>query len=299
MFRDLDNPSKYDDAVLHVDGDIIAYTAASVSDGRCYTVDNFKKKGGRFKYKKEAKEFCDAHGVSYDSIKLDFDPEPLSHALHNIKLHIAQIQAIAPGAGMTIYLTGNENYRKQINPDYKAHRKGMRKPEHLSDCKQYLLSKYSAVLEEGLEADDLMGIGQTTLNIDGGVSIICSIDKDLLTIPGLHYNWRKPEKGIHEVDVDGANTFFYQQCLQGDATDGIAGLRGIGPAKAIKHLEGSVTSDPTDLYIRCMELYFTKHGVEKGELVEDWVDRVEDIFRNTAQLVWIQRVHGETWSCPL
>jgi 5'-3' exonuclease len=75
-----------------------------------------------------------------------------------------------------------------------------------------------------LEADDVLG-----LNMDDA-SVIASIDKDLLQIPGKHYNW-KLDSFFDVTPIEGLRSF-YQQVLSGDPADNIKGCKGIGPKKA-------------------------------------------------------------------
>ena len=127
------------------------------------------------------------------------------------------------------FLSGPNNFRKIINPDYKANRKDIIKPQYLNDCKQYLIDEYKAIVTDGHEADDALGYNQTK------DSVICSIDKDLLMIPGHHYNFVKKE--YHEVsELDGLKAF-YRQMLIGDSSDNIFGVKGIGKVKAAKLID--------------------------------------------------------------
>jgi DNA polymerase-1 len=69
-----------------------------------------------------------------------------------------------------------------------------------------------------------------------GKYIICSIDKDMMQIPGRHYNWNTQRRTMQTVNE--ANYFFYRQILTGDPGDGYTGIPGCGPVKADKILEG-------------------------------------------------------------
>jgi hypothetical protein len=72
------------------------------------------------------------------------------------------------------------------------------------------------VLTDGFEADDALALAQTE------DTIICSIDKDLLMVPGRHYNWRKEE--FTDVTYESGVKWFCTQLLQGDwSTDSIIG----------------------------------------------------------------------------
>ncbi len=65
-----------------------------------------------------------------------------------------------------------------------------------------------------------------------GEKIIVSLDKDMKTIPGFHYNQKHPELGIFEVTPKEADEWHLIQTLAGDQTDGYAGCPGIGMEKA-------------------------------------------------------------------
>lgn len=94
-----------------------------------------------------------------------------------------------------IYLTGDNNFRLDVNKEYKAHRKDVRKPAHFNAVREYLVTRWGATITDGIEADDAMGIEQmkwykspTNVETFGELdrTIICTIDKDLDTIPGPH-----------------------------------------------------------------------------------------------------------------
>ena len=137
-----------------------------------------------------------------------------------------------------LYLSGANNFRKIIYPDYKANRTQPR-PKHLNACKQYLVDHWGATWTDGYEADDALGINQEkTLE---GNTIICSIDKDLRQIPGEHYNFVK--KARDYISPETAIRTFYIQLLIGDTADNIKGVPGIGKAKAPKILDGCNNED--------------------------------------------------------
>ena len=135
----------------------------------------------------------------------------------------------------SIFLSGENNFRYDIYPEYKANRP-KQKPRHLKALKEYLVEKYGAQVSDGCEADDLLGIEQCRwLNYtDGSKSstIICSLDKDLRMIPGNHYSfeisgtsskgqpWVRPAERCVVEPFDGLR-HFYLQCLIGDTADNI------------------------------------------------------------------------------
>ena len=109
------------------------------------------------------------------------------------------IQDILADTGATsysVYLTGSGNFRRDIAPSYKANRPDER-PTHWQAVREFLVTQHKAIICNGYEADDEMGIQQDK---EGGTTVICSIDKDLLQIPGKHYNFVK--KVFQEVTPD-------------------------------------------------------------------------------------------------
>ena len=175
------------------------------------------------------------------------------------------------------YLTGSNNYRVEIAKikPYKGNRKES-KPDHLGVTRDQLQTKWLAEVIEGQEADDAIGIKATELN---GNCVIVSIDKDLLMIPGTHYNFVKKE--WTEIDQDKGDYFFYKQLLTGDQVDNIQGVPGIGPKKADKAYEGCTTVQ--EMYDKALEMY-------KGD--------TEALLEN-ARLLWLRRYESEMWEPPV
>lgn len=125
------------------------------------------------------------------------------------------------------YLSGTENFRKQLYPAYKANRV-RQKPEWLDNVRNFLLDEWSAKVTGGYEADDAIGIAAK------GDFVICANDKDFLQIPGKHYNFVKSE-WLDVTEWDGWFNF-YVQMLVGDASDNVPGVVGIGKVGAPRYL---------------------------------------------------------------
>ena len=129
-------------------------------------------------------------------------------------------------------------FRNEVFPEYKGKRKGKRKPVCYKALRRRLEKEYDAFAKPRLEADDLMGIYATNYEVDNPV--IVTIDKDLDTVPGLHYN---PDKDkLYEVSPEEAKWNHMFQTLVGDATDGFKGCPGVGAVKAKKILEAALES---------------------------------------------------------
>ena len=106
-----------------------------------------------------------------------------------------------------IYLSGDNNFRYTIFPDYKANRRDQAKPRHLEPIRESLVINWGATICDGYEADDALGMESCT---QIGI-VICSIDKDLLQLPGRHYNFVRRE--FKEIDEFGGAKQVYSQLL--------------------------------------------------------------------------------------
>jgi len=176
-----------------------------------------------------------------------------------------------------IYLTGENNFRYKLYPEYKANRIGRPKPRFLEDCKEHLIKYWNAELTDGWEADDALGIAQTEAIAAESPSIICSIDKDLKQIPGLHWNFvKKEEENISEFE---GMRRFYTQVLTGDSTDNVPGLPGIGPVKAKGTLSG----------VGSINGLFDKTRAAYAD---------DSYLRLMGRLLWVLREPGKQWEFP-
>jgi 5'-3' exonuclease len=88
---------------------------------------------------------------------------------------------------------------------------------------------------EGIEADDAVSIYKNMYDTMGKESIICSPDKDVLMLPGKHFNYRKMEFVVtNEAE---AEYTFWTDMIAGQSGDNIKGIPGKGPAFAKKLFE--------------------------------------------------------------
>lgn len=166
------------------------------------------------------------------------------------------------------FLTGKDNFRKKVNPNYKANRKDKEPPRFLQQCRQFLVEEWKAVVSDKCEADDLLGINQAES------TIIATLDKDLDTVAGQHFNWLK--NTLYNVAPLDAIKHFYKQMLIGDRSDNIFGVDGIGPVKASKLIDVLDTED------------------EMIDVVARLYNDPKRFIMN-AQCLWIMQNEGETW----
>lgn len=253
------------------------------------------------------------------------DPETGEHIIRDFDLVLQmfsdRVEQIVEGAGAdnsVLFLTGDRtthrlakrsgvlegefqpNYRERISEGriYKGTRK-QDKPFHWINLTSYICSQSTVRVANGCEADDEISIEHRT---NPTKTIICTRDKDLRMVPGLHYGWecgRQPEFGPVEYDSlgtielirsksgnkikGGGFKFFGAQLLTGDVVDNIGGLRGVGPVKAAELL--SHLSSEREVFDTVKRHYEEVAG-------DDW----KKLLTEQCGLLWIIRERNEDGS---
>lgn len=163
------------------------------------------------------------------------------------------------------------NFRYKVLPTYKHNRIGKSKPLLLSKVREYLQSKYTYNLMQNIEADDVLGLLQDSFKDD--TTVLCTVDKDLNQIVGLHYNWDRDD--LYEVSKAEGDYMFYFQILNGDTGDGYKGCKGIGKVLAQKHLpNGEDILDKYEVWSRVVSLYESKGLTEADAIIQARVARM-------------------------
>lgn len=181
-----------------------------------------------------------------------------------------------------LFLSGSSNFRYDLFPDYKANRKTVVRPRWLQCVREFLLIEWDADMTDGYEADDALGIKSTELQLIGLKPTICSLDKDLLQIPGLHYNWVK--EILETITSHTALVNFYSQLLLGDKSDNIPGFDGVSRIKPTIFLKNRI--DHLLTLKTELEMY-----TEVASIYEDNLER-------NAQLLYIWRKDPDKWQPP-
>lgn len=234
--------------------------------------------------------------------------EPLANALNNVRMLLGGLQTDLERkltrAGekiddFEVYLTGKNNYREKIATirQYKGNRDPRHKPVHYDAIREYLVKKWDAKVVHGYEADDAVAMAQHQSEHES--TVICSIDKDLKTVPGLNYNFRKKELSI--ISPLQAKRAFWTQVLQGDATDNIGGCYKVGPRGAQRYLEELrpvvIVSDyEKAAYKLCLKAYEDSikaydSGIYRGL-------SAEKALLENARLLHMQESPGQLWVPP-
>lgn len=171
----------------------------------------------------------------------------------------------------------NRNFRYYFNPLYKDNRNSTITDSYTKALSLIIRNiliedfKFKPVLDlelnypnglYGVEVDDIISLINSKYMYDPELDVyIFSTDKDFNQLPGKHIkpttnNWLLSDSFILDIiSIPQANIHFYTQCLMGDRTDNIEGIKGIGIVKATELLK-----DKVDLFEAVTEAYFLNYG---------------------------------------
>lgn len=231
----------------------------------------------------------DSDTLAYAAAVSVSDDQPEYYALSRCDTSVKTLLDDLQCDSYSLYVSAGSNFRKEIDPTYKGNRPPS--PKHRQACHDFLVSQWGAIECIGYEADDACGIHQRT----NGSTVIVGIDKDLLQIPGKHYSWPIVRKGVvvrealwQEIDEEQGFRNLFTQCLTGDTSDNIIGVRGLGKAKAPKLLADCHTEE--EMYDVCLNQYLNDEETDEG--IQYQVER----FERNLNLLWIWRELGVTYS---
>lgn len=182
------------------------------------------------------------------------------------------------------FLSGQENFRYGIYPEYKANRRDFVRPIHLESIREHIVRYHMGVVVQG-EADDELSIEQ---HVHGDRSIICSIDKDLLQVPGWHYNF---VTGVTRLisPFDGMRNF-YVQVIAGDGADNIPSYDGKVRNQVPKFIQRLIEplyemTDECEMYNYVLSIYCEN-------------ENQEDILHRNAKLLYLSKKENDYWQPP-
>ncbi len=127
-------------------------------------------------------------------------------------------------------LTDDDNFRKELLPEYKANRKGSRRPLCFKPMREWIHQTYPTLQLPKLEADDCIGI-----SIGDADCIIISGDKDMRCLPAPFFDFMRNE--YFETTQEEADYWHAYQTIVGDTADNYKGAPGFGPVKTKKLLD--------------------------------------------------------------
>ncbi len=140
-----------------------------------------------------------------------------------------------------------DSFRKDIYPEYKAHRQPMPEemPVQIQRIEQILNAMNIPILRlDGYEADDLIGTIATQAQARGIDAYICSKDKDMLQLIDDHVftydvksDFRTTAKQMQSDMGVAPEQFIDVLALQGDTADNIPGIADVGPKTALTWIQ--------------------------------------------------------------
>lgn len=297
---------------VFVDGDIVVYRCAFAAEHTKYVLTDEVGQpiAGPFDSAAERKEYVEEHQGAELLISESYkEYEPLSHALANVKSVMKRIMDVGDLRG--VFLSKGECYRHKLATikKYKGNRDDAPRPKYYAEVRQYLIDHYGALVFESIEADDALAMCQHD------DSIIASIDKDLLQVPGYHFNFvhaadKTDRTGKVLITPEVGYRKLMMQVLTGDGTDNIPGIRGVGEKTARKLLADTPNKG---LVSMCLDLWddYLEGPAEKyiDDLVQDgdeyeythWNDDIHipcrgsasDIMREVYELVKVGGTYAE------
>lgn len=246
--------------------------------------------------------------------------EPLNRILHTTKLMMTAIKDKFKGGDPIVYIGGKDNFREDVASEmpYKGNRFSKEKRQKYRDAgrfiewldateekykapvrpfyedkiREYLIKYWGAIVVDGQEADDALGIKQTLMEYSSTQmalsgkqyirTVIVTVDKDLKMIKGWNQNLSGMDTDPELIDPLTADRNFYAQLISGDGVDNIPGIKGYGKVKSAKAVAECNTIK--EMWDAVQQVYLDK---------DDGISRETIIQR--AQLLWIRRNEEELW----
>lgn len=202
-------------------------------------------------------KFASIHEKTFDFGVVSHTDTFLDEAKDDLDEFIARIIEETQTQTVQLYLTGKTNFRYDVLPTYKHNRKDTPKPLLLQDLREYMVENYNVQEANKIEADDACVI---MMYRHPERYILAHIDKDLDQGVGWHYNWNKED--LYYITQEEADSFFLQQILQGDSTDGYSGCPSVGKVGALQILANPV--------LKVSYEHVLKSGKRKGEVETRW-----------------------------
>lgn len=265
-----------------VDSDMIVFKSGMANESRSYYITDAETGAmvKEEKYKKDAALLVnqmEKDTASTFHIELHREVGPLSHSLANAKTLLETATKWADSNDYEVFIDGPGNYRYDLYPAYKGHRRDGLRPIHEEEIREYIKKYWGGVEVRGEEADDAVSYMQCLS--ETGSTYIASCDKDLQNTPGWLWNWDKQEE-LRWITPEEADLNFAKQLLIGDTADNICGIRGIGPKKADKLLH----TPGMDWKSVVRQEYERVHG-------DGWLDAINI----NGALLWMRRAPNEIW----
>lgn len=282
--------------ILIIDADSIVYAAAFASQDWA-VFDEDGNLSGIYKTRGDAKEAAIWEDDTIEPYPME-DAEAINNTDAIIENILDQFDNVED---VVVWLTApdiTQNFRYNVTSEYKANRKDFQKPAHYRTARDRLVNHWGAKISRpGWEADDELSATGWYHWLYGTALhdvVLCSIDKDLDTVPGRHYRWptHNKEGSLYWLTEEEARMSYWASVLTGDKVDNIKGLHRVGIKKATAMLEGCETDK--ECYDVCKDKwieYLGKEGYTEEEAIEQ--------MHNSCQLLYLMRgENDEGWRPP-
>lgn len=218
------------------------------------------------------------HAANPYNQHLDYKSRPVGGAVGSISQIINLIEEIQP-THMILARDGHRSdiFRTKIDAGYKSHRPKADetiKNNFKATYKSLEVLNWNQLSVPSYEADDI--IGSAARQFDGKVTIV-SGDKDLLALCDTNISVRLLRPGGHIdcgpdecFDIMGVfpNEVCDYKALVGDSSDGITGIPGIGPKRAIQIIKD---------YGNIANLFVAIDNLKKEESLPGFSKKVSDL----------------------
>ena len=114
--------------MLGIDGDLLVYRVGFAAQKEVYSVYlRDEEQAGRLASivgKSAVNSWLEEVGLEKDEVTLEYEtvPEPVQNALHSLNSMIEQMMDKTKDGSCIVYLSGDDNFRFDILPSYKAGR---------------------------------------------------------------------------------------------------------------------------------------------------------------------------------
>ncbi len=287
-----------------VDADYLVYSCGFAVEKVWYDVSVYRPDGtteqAMFRTKDEVAAWTSFESLDSETqIDNIVEAEPLANALFLVGRTLGGIDSALTERGiefdsLELFLTGKGNFRESLATikGYKANRDPGHRPVHYKSIRRYLMNRWGATVVDGIEADDAVAMAACEKGYDPNRICIVTCDKDLLTVPGLQYNFQK--RKFVTVSPDEASLNFYRQLIVGDPVDNIGGAFKSGKKLA----EAVIVPDQSD-HDRYMAALVAYHKGKEYKGCPYANLSAEAALLENARLLHLKRFAGDVWEPPI
>ena len=196
--------------------------------------------------------------TDFEDVKFKFD-ETLMYMSNQIEEDYGEAFNIEH---TMLFLEGRGNYRKWFSREYKIKRKDRPKPPLLEPLRKWVVDRYPTFVSYNVETDDSLVATYKEWYGKGYELIICSMDKDIRTVPCVIWDYYYTRNELIVVSEEEAMHNFWVMMLMGDAGDDVQGIKGIGDKKA-NSLFANCKSE-FNYFCTTYKLYLKTYGIGKA-----------------------------------